>query len=236
MPPIDSTSASTPAVPAAPAAAGKFVRLPGRATTLRLRAQGGVTLYLADTCLLQVQVLRLRESYLRFAYKDIQAIEICRTARGVAYSATLAVVTVLFLLGALAAGEAEARYGLIGGAGFFAVFLAVELVRGATCRCIVQTATGKHHLPSLVRLKPARRALELIATRIAAVQGTLDQPTAAQRMEEFLLNHSSRHIQRAAAAQAPATAPVPAAAETPVAAPTPAAAAATPAPGQPAAY
>lgn len=228
MPSSDPTSASPPAAPDASIQAGKFVRLPGRATTLRLRAQGGVILYLADAYLLQVQVFRLRESYLRFAYKDIQAIEICRTKRGVAYSVSLVVITVLFLLGVLAADDQGGKYTLAGIAGVLAVFLVVELIRGATCRCIVQTATGKHQLPSLVRMKPARRALERIADRIAAAQGTLDQATASRRMEEFLLNNSYRPVQSITAAPVPAeAAPVPATTPAPEGA-----AAVVPAPGE----
>ncbi len=204
LPASPSPSTSTPVAAVTPAQPEKFIRLPGRATTLRLRAQGSVLLYLADTYLLQVQVLRLRESYLRFAYKDIQAIAICRTTRGVAYSVTLLVVAILFLLGVLATGEPEAKYTLAAFAGVTAVLLAVELLRGTTCRCVVQTATGKHPLLSLVRMKPTRRALAMITERIAAAQGTLDQATASQQMETFLLNHSSPHLQRTVAAQAAA--------------------------------
>lgn len=198
---------ATPNAPVAPPE--KFRKLPGRATTFRLRAQGVTQLYLASTYLVQVEVIRLREAYMKFAYKDIQAIEICRTSRGSVYNAILGVLAAFPLLGVLAATTLESRTTLGAIGGFFAVLLLINIIRGATCRCILQTATGRHRLQSLTRIKPARRAMALITERVAAVQGALDQATAAHQMEDYLLRCAVQQRERAGMPGASVAAPGP---------------------------
>ena len=56
------------------------------------------------------------------------------------------------------------------GACWLALF-AVNAVRGKTCRCQLQTAAGPRALPSLSRLRPARRAWRLILEKVDAAQG-----------------------------------------------------------------
>lgn len=201
-----------PAPEAAPSTVpGKLRKLPGRVTSLRLRAQGFTHLYLADTYLLQMQVVSLRESYSKFAYGDIQAITVRRTGRGRVYNIVLAVIMALLLAvagAALSSGRGNtirerdnvAAAGVLAGiAGFCALVLVINVVRGATCHAILQTVTGRHPLRTLVRLKPTRRALGLIAERVAAAQGTLDQAAGARQMEDFLLRRAVQYRQRPAA-------------------------------------
>ncbi len=149
----------------------RYRRLPGRTPSFRLVSNASSHLWLGDDHLLQVQISYFSEAYKRFAYGDIQALLLRETARGL--------MTTL-LLGAFAAGggllawgmdDETARWIFVGLGGFFFGLFAVNLSRGKTCRCHLQTAVGPHALPSLSRVRPARKALRLITERVEAAQG-----------------------------------------------------------------
>ena len=203
MPPLDPTPA--PTVMAAPPE--NFQRLPGRVSIFHLRFRGTAQLYLGNFCLVQVEVFNLRESYRKFAYKDIQSIEICRTSRGLSYNIVFCVFAAFFLAIAAATGATEARWTMAAFIGICALLLLVNVFRGATCRFVVQTAVGKQRLPSLVRLKPAHRALTMIAERVAAAQGELEQAAAARQMDDFLVHRSVQQYPRAAVVNAAVPSP-----------------------------
>ena len=197
-----------PAAPAAPATEaakppGKFVKLPGRPAIFRLRGYGQVQLHLTDAFLLQIDVIAMREVYSKFAYKDIQAIEVVRTVRWAVWNWLFGLLTVLVGLTLLIDKRGDEQYVAAGFAGFFAALLVINVVRGPTCRSTLRTLTGRHVLRSLVRLRPARKALAQIIGRIDAVQGSLDQPTAEREMEN-LLARRGRETQARAATPPPA--------------------------------
>ncbi len=140
--------------------------------TFRLVSNATSVLWLGDDHLLQVEATLAAERYKRFSYGDIQALLLRETARGLVYSA---------LLGTFAAGCALLAWGMedpgtrrvfLGLAVIGLILLAVNLFRGGTCRCQLQTAAGPHLLPSLSRRRPARRALRLITEKVEGAQIT----------------------------------------------------------------
>ena len=58
----------------------------------------------------------------------------------------------------------------------------VNMLRGPTVRCDLRTAVGLYPLPSLSRMRPARRALELICQRVEAAQGALSGDVLAEQV------------------------------------------------------
>ena len=161
-----------------------LVRLPGRVARFRVDGSPGGTLWLAPHHLLQVQSGVLREGYRRFAYRDIQSVGVRRTARGLFYNVILGGGAGLFGLIAVlvAVSSASSAGGLVvtgGLAGFCLALLVVNVLRGQTVRCDLRTAVGLYPLPSLSRMRPARRALELIRQRVDAAQGALPQEVLA---------------------------------------------------------
>ena len=173
--------------PSSPTTGEPLIRLPGRAARLRVDGSPGGTLWLAPHHLLQVQSGVLREGYRRFAYRDIQSIGVRRTARGLLYNLILGGAAGLFGLVAVlvAVSSASSLGGLVvsgGLAGVCLAFTVVNVLRGPTVRCDLRTAVGLYPLPSLSRMGPARRALELIRQRVEAAQGALSQDVLAEQV------------------------------------------------------
>jgi hypothetical protein len=158
----------------------KYKRLPGR----RRGIFRGSSLWLGDDHVLAVTGWRFVEDYKRYYYRDIQALVLARTRRWVA--------TVPWILAALAlvVGASTAHLGSIAwlsqtcvDALVVLVFLWLLLSLGASTRCRVQTAVSCEDLPSLFRLWSARKAIRILAARIAEAQGTLAEGWAAQIVE-----------------------------------------------------
>ena len=168
-----------------------YQKLPGRMPLVRAGDYGRKKLYLGETELLQVETIFFVENYKRFAYGDIQFLLLRQTARGLILSIVLGVLAMGF---GLAIWSTDAQAGkIIWGifAGIFVLLLLFNLVRGATCKCHLQTAVGPYSLPSLSRMRPARRALALIGERVAAAQGALAAADASTRVDEMLAQPST---------------------------------------------
>jgi hypothetical protein len=87
---------------------------------------------------------------------------------------------VAFAVGALAT-SAEPAVVLWGITGVFLLGLIIHLLLGPTCVCHVQTAVQTEKLPSLKRLRKARKILNQLKPLIAAVQGELPAQELAVR-------------------------------------------------------
>lgn len=162
-----------------------LTRLPGRAARLRVDGSPGGTLWLGPHHLLQVQSGVWREGYRRFAYRDIQAIGVRRTVRGVVYNVVLGGFAALFGLIAvlIAVSKAPSVGGMVvvgGIGGCFLALMLINVLRGATVRGDLRTAVGLYPLPSLSRMGSAQRALELIRQRVDAAQGPLSEAVLAE--------------------------------------------------------
>ncbi len=158
--------------PASPPDAASFRhrRLPGRMPTLRLVSHASSRLWLGDDGLLQVDTVFFTEKYRRFAYGDIQALLLRETARGLVYSAVFGTLAAGCGLLAWSMDDPTTRHVFIGLGAFWLVLMIVNLIRGKTCRCQLQTAAGPHPLRSLNRVRLAQKALRLITEKVAAAQ------------------------------------------------------------------
>ena len=167
-PPPDATAPVAPAPPAR-LALRDMRRLRGRASLLNLT--GSYQLWLAGDFLLHVKRAGYTQEIQRFAYRDIQALEICGSARRAIYGLVLGLPALLLaLLGVGEPGGSEGRTGCWVAAGLLLLLLLINLALGPTCHCVLQTALGPQVLPSLSRQRSARRAVTLIAERVEAAQ------------------------------------------------------------------
>ena len=179
-------------------------RLSGTAPTVRWRDGLRATLWLGDTQLVQELVRVYTLEIQRFALADLHAVQFRRTARGLIWNGVLLLLLVPLGLMLPTVLEDGGWFLLRGHLVFWGALvlcvtlLAVNLVRGPTCRATVVTALGPQELPSLSRVRTARRALQLIAVNVAAVQGALPPDEAAQAVD--------RARTQAAPGPAPATA------------------------------
>ena len=184
-----------PAEAAAPVAAGRpgkkqppYRKLPGRLPTVRFGSYGRKHLYLGDDDLLELETVFFVENYKRFAYGDIQSLLLRQTSRGLIWSLVLAVLALGFGVLAWGMSDQAARWIFAGGAGFFVLILLVNLLRGATCVCHLQTTIGSHRLRTLNRVRPTRKVLRLLGERIVAAQGAISPLDATTHVDEMLAN------------------------------------------------
>ncbi len=163
------------------------------------------SLWLGSDHLLSVETNGFTENYKRFYYRDIQAIVLRKTKRWVLWLAGWAV----FLLAAgVSAYAAEETIGYLLAAIFAAVvagFLGIGyLIKGTSTTGYLRTAVQTEELPSLRRLKSARKALDRLRPLIAAAQGTLPPEEFAQRLA-LLQGNGTSAIPLSTAASSPAT-------------------------------
>ena len=171
-----------------PAAPSPLRRLPGTSPSLARRYGAQARLWLDGTQLLQESVRSYTQEIQRFDLADIQAVQLRRTPRGLIYNVILAAPLALFLIIlATTWNDPTTSFGdrvfSASAAGFFALFLVINTLRGATCRTTLTTALGSQVLPSLSRVGATRKALLRISAAVAAVQGALRPDEAALEVD-----------------------------------------------------
>jgi len=160
----------------------EYKRLPGRG----LRRTGGVvavsatrsSLWLGRDHLLSMDAMWFVEDYKRFYYRDIQTFLIRKTARGKAINLVFGIFATSTLLPAVLGGAfwgwgPDGWYVCGGIALFFLLFVGINALMGPTCICYLQTAVQREELPSIRRLRAARKIVNRLRPLIEAAQGTL---------------------------------------------------------------
>lgn len=137
---------------------------------------GTATLWLGPDHLLSVETNGYTESYRRFYFKDIQAIQLCRTQghvwRNLIGLAMLVLGGLFFVLIGEGIGYTLAMFwGIVWG-----IYLIVNLNRGATCKATIRTAVQTDQLPAFSRMSQAHRILQRIVPLIEAAQGGIVAP------------------------------------------------------------
>ena len=157
-----------------------------------MRQHGIVTaarsrLWLAKDHLLSVNYKWYAEDYKRFYFRDIQAVILrkTRTARTINEVLTpLACIVLALALSLSIAGSFDDGFAIVWwiiGAVLLA-FLVPNILMGPTCVCHLKTAVQTEELPSLRRLRRARKVLARVQPLIVAAQGELTLGEIATRM------------------------------------------------------
>jgi hypothetical protein len=162
-----------------------YKRLPGRGPRIRRLAALGsrCRLYLAVDHVLSVDNNGFSEEYKRFYFSDILAITTCKDRRWAGWMLVLPFLTLFSGAGALWAGRGTGAVFLMAFCGVFLLCLLLHIVRGPTCICDIMTAVQKERLPSLNRVRTARKVIRLLEEGIARVQGTIGPEEFAARLE-----------------------------------------------------
>ena len=152
----------------------EYIRLPGkRRVTVGFTRN---TLWLGKDHVLHVINRGYTEDYRRFYYRDIQAILVRQTLKGKIISIVFGIFagTNLFFLalGYLVWGWEPFALIPLAIATFlwFALFL-FYATAGPTCVCHLRTAVQFEVLPSLYRVKTARKAIAMLRDRVEGYQG-----------------------------------------------------------------
>ena len=163
----------------------KYKRLPGRGR----RAQGVLTfssahssLWLGPDHLLSLDRIWMNEEYKRFYFRDIQSITVEKTKRALVSSVALGVSTVgagltfFALFERSDSTETRTAWLILGGVivGILLIAFVLNLLRGPSCVCRLRTAVQTEVLPSLGRLRAARKALAILQPLIEQTQGMLE--------------------------------------------------------------
>jgi len=156
-----------------------YRRLPGR---IWLSVAGRHSLWLGPDHLLSVRSLHFTEEYRRFDYGDVQALLLRPTARRAVYAGVLGALTALLGLSVLASSGPVALIPAVPG-GLALLLFAANWLRGPSCACQLRTAVHTEDLPSLRRVRPARKALGLLRERVEAVQGRLTREALRARLD-----------------------------------------------------
>jgi hypothetical protein len=151
----------------------QYRRLPGRG----LRREGFVavartwgTLWLGRDHVLSVDTHLFSEDYKRFYFRDIQAIVIGKTRRGMVLNIVFSLFTASWLLIAINQSEPIGVTLWLIVTGVFAVMLGINAWRGPTCTCYLVTAVHKEILPSLNRIKEAEKVSQILRKHIENAQ------------------------------------------------------------------
>ncbi|HEY1662130.1 MAG TPA: hypothetical protein VGI03_06900 [Verrucomicrobiae bacterium] len=162
----------------------KYVKL----TSARARSSFAVaamsrcSLWLGEDHLLSVDSSGYTETYKRFYFQDIQAIQFYETRRGINWNIILGtIVTVIFVLVMIAkpagspsnwqGGEIAWMVILVILLAIFGLFLVINLIHGPTCKTYLRTAVQTEELAALSRVRRANKALAKIRPLIVAAQG-----------------------------------------------------------------
>jgi hypothetical protein len=147
-----------------------YVKLRGTGSNVVER----ISLYLAPDHLLQVSSAGYSESYLRFYFRDIQAITVRKTSYGLVFNIIWGVLAALFLALAVEATEAA-----------FLGLLLMNFLAGPTCVCEIQTAVQKRKLGAVTRLRRAQRFIDQIRNQIQPAQNTMSADEIARRLDQL---------------------------------------------------
>ncbi|HUA39339.1 MAG TPA: hypothetical protein VMA35_13185 [Candidatus Sulfopaludibacter sp.] len=151
------------------------------------------SLWLGKDHLLCVDSSGYSETYKRFYFRDIQAVTVQQTDRHLWWSAILGLLTFAFFIITIATtpktspaqwtGDEVAGGIILGGiTALFVLLLLVNLFKGRACKCFLRTAVQIEELPSLNRLRRARKTLARLRPLVVAAQGELAPEEISSRM------------------------------------------------------
>jgi hypothetical protein len=141
------------------------------------------SLWLGKDHLLCVDTSGFTETYKRFYFRDIQAVILMASKRRAIWNWVFGSPTAIFLvllLGSLPYTGSTGSNSNLGEIVFFAfltsvfaVALLINNILGPSCTCHLRTAVQMEELPSLNRLRGARKVLNRIRPFMVAAQGEL---------------------------------------------------------------
>lgn len=153
----------------------EYQRLTRPRSSFGVVTAGRFSLWLGKDHVLCVQNQHFRESYKRFYFQDIQAIILRKTRTGMIWNIVWGSLMLAFAVTVIVAGPSLGFGILVCGYVILLIspFLVINWMRGPTCVCHFQTAVQTEEIPSLNRLRKARRIIARLRPLIEAVQGRL---------------------------------------------------------------
>jgi hypothetical protein len=173
----------------------EYQRIPGRG----MRVEGSWVIAVSRTMcsvwqgadhLLLVDRMGYSETYKRLYFRDIQAVIIRKTAKAAVQNYIMGLLALLFFLWAMAVVNLPGRVTLWIIGGLFALITLINLSFGSTCVTYFKTPVQTEQLPSLNRLRKARKAMDRIRPRLLEAQGAFNADEVKAELEERLRRQS----------------------------------------------
>jgi len=150
-------------------------------TRFAVISHGNSSLWLGPDHLLGIDSSGYSENYKRFYFRDIQAFIIQTTDTYKYVSLVLGFLGLFLGIFAAITSDTVGRIILFLCAGLFCFFMLLNLLFGPTTQCYIQTAVQIESLPSLRRLRKARKVLNVIRPLLVSAQGELAAEEIARR-------------------------------------------------------
>lgn len=123
---------------------------------------------------LSVTTTLFSEDYMRFYYRDIQAVIIRKTVGGKIFNLVFAILLIIFCIPALRLDGGWSGFFFFMAA-LFLLLLLINLLRGPTCVCHIRTPIQTVRLRALNRIRKANRAMSRLRPLIEGAQGSLSE-------------------------------------------------------------
>ena len=151
-----------------------YKRLPGRGNSFASKTPTArFSIWLGPDHMLQIYNFGYTEEYKRFYFRDIQAFVLRKTPRGHVVNLISGLLGAGFIF--LWISTPSEALGVV--SGIFGIPLALififNLLLGSTCECRLYTAVQTEPLPSISRLRAARKTIALLKPLIEQAQGTI---------------------------------------------------------------
>lgn len=143
----------------------------------RLRGRGLVgsnSLYLGSDHLLSINTTFFSEDYMRFYYRDIQALITRKTSTGKILNLVFTILLIIFLIPALRLEGGLSGFFFTLTVPFF-ILIIINWLKGPTSVCHIVTPIQTVKLPALRRIKITKKAINQLRPYIENIQGILTQ-------------------------------------------------------------
>lgn len=142
-------------------------------------------LWLGKDHLLCIETEGYTESYKRFYFRDIQAITLRKTVRMLTIGLVTGSFTAFFALITIGVSDEAAKwvFGVL--TALCAVPFILNFLYGPTCACQLRTAVQTEDVPSLSRVRRARKVIARVRPLIAEAQGQLNEADIPQLMQDL---------------------------------------------------
>ncbi len=151
------------------------------------------TLWLGKDHLLQVELQGgYSEAYKRFYFRDIQTIIVAASKRRAGWNLVLGLPTAVCIAGwgyDLLSHSEIGVVGIVTGTiltSIFAILFLINNLPGPTCTCHLKTAVHLEELPSLCRLRAARKVIARLKPFIEQAQGIISRTEGAAQLDAVL--------------------------------------------------
>ncbi len=178
----------------------EYTKLIGFRRSSGLASAPAHSLWIGKDHLLSIKKAYYKEEYKRFYFRDIQGFSFIKTNQWIIWGSIAGIFALLFGAGFSLAADFFGVQGLYIVATlfgtFFGIILVLNVLLGPTCKCFLQTSVHREPLPSLKRVRTAKKTFLKLKSAIEQEQGTLTAEQFAIWHQNLFSPTSTDHAPR----------------------------------------